>query len=413
MSTSPSVTRTCVSSLIEKRRTACAVCASGDLAQVLDLPQFPLTGIYVARPAPDRYPNVDQALLLCGVCGHAQLLNTLDPAYLYVDTYSHRTSISPIARDGNDFFFEFALAVAGGRHFNLILEVGCNDLYLLRKMQALGRRLVGVDPIWKDIDPPTGGPVAVIPGFVETIDYRAALGDKPDLVISAHTFEHLDEPATELRRLMDAAADGAVFIVEVPAFDGLLARCRFDQVFHQHLHYFSVASFVRLIDECGGEYITHRINHGYWGGTLLAAFRKPPGRRATSQTCQHPVPQPPSCHQVGRQLQRFRHQLDGLTGAIDSLRDVRWYGYGGAQMVPTLAYHMGSDLAFLACIWDDNPARSGMTYPHLAVSIRLPDPGLTLEDAAVLVTAPDSLRPILCRLIALKARQIVVPLHTF
>ena len=55
-----------------------------------------------------------------------------------------------------------------------------------------------------------------------------------------------------VERLVKEGADDALYLFEVPGFDNLIERMRFDQVFHQHAQYFSLHSFLRLLDLVGG-----------------------------------------------------------------------------------------------------------------------------------------------------------------
>ena len=392
----------------KSQKASCSVCSSPDLVQVIDLPKFPLTGIYLEAPAKGEYPDTDQALMLCPRCGHGQLLYFLDPEYVYKGTYTHRSSLSPISTSGNDFFLGFLKEITGGRSFEKVVEIGCNDLYLLRKLEPMSRQLLGVDPIWSGEEPQGTAKIRVLGKFVEEIDFHEEMGGSPDLVVSVHTFEHIDAPKDQLLRLMDIASDETLFVLEVPGFDSLLANHRFDQVFHQHIHYFSLASFRHMIDEIGGEYLAHTFNYQYWSGTVLVAFRKV--GRGKVKTKSDVLPKPDEKH-IKQRYQIFKEQLAGLMKTIESLSSEPIFGYGAAQMLPTLAYHLNNDLSFLECVLDDNPERSGLTYPHLPVWIRQPSPGQTLEGASVLITALDSIRPILQRVIPLRPKHILVPLN--
>jgi len=348
------------------------------------------------------------SLMLCRDCGHAQLLYVFDPHAVYDQRYTHRSSISALATQGNDFFCDFLEKVTQRRSFRRVVEVGCNDLYLLRRLQHKGEVLWGVDPIWRGKEAPERGKLRVLGKFIEEVDLQRELGGKPDLILSANTFEHIDSPRDQLQRLMEVAEDNAIFVTEVPGFDSLLNACRFDQIIHQHIQYFSLASFRRLIDELGGTYLTHTFNYSYWSGTMLTAFTK----TRTTSIKKNAGGVPPSGPLIKERWQWFQNQIRSLMDWLPSVPRPL-YGFGAAQMLPVLAYHMKSDLSFLECILDDNPQRNGLTYPHLPVRIRLPEPGFTLEDASVLVTALDSMRPILKRLMDLKAKHILVPLHSF
>lgn len=391
------------------KNDACCACGNTKLAPILDLPRFPLTGIYINDQSDAEYPFVDQGFALCPDCGHGQLLFTVDPDYLYGSTYTHRGSSSPIATGGNDFFIGFLESLTPGQTFKQIVEVGCNDLYMLSRLTRKAGRLVGIDPIWKGRQPELPERTTVVGEFLENIDLSHVLGGKPDLIISAHCFEHVSDPKTQLSGLIGVAANDALFVVEVPSLDTLLTTCRFDQVFHQHIQYFSLASFLRMVEEIGGQYVAHTFNYGYWGGTMLVAFRKRSGGPA-GPAVNESRPQAPGEAYARSRYAMFREQLDSLMDMIQPQPDCPVYGFGAAQMLPALAYHMKTDFSFLESILDDNPERTDKRYPHMPVWIRKPTPDMSFESSWVLITALDSLRPIMQRLLTLKPRRILVPL---
>lgn len=391
------------------QRSVCSACGASALERVLELPGFPLTGIYVKAADRGNYACFDQSLLRCATCGHGQLANTIDPAYLYQDTYSHRSSLSPIATRGNDFIHAFIDRVVGTTPLKSIVEIGCNDLYLLKKLQARSPFLLGFDPIWRDCSNGIQDGIHVSGKYIEEIKPADDIAQRPDLIISANTLEHIDNPLASLRPIFDYAAPGATFVVEVPSFDTLVRTARYDQVFHQHLNYFSLGSFLTMIERLGGEYITHCNNFEYWLGTLVIAFRKPAANVTPAKAAA------PSKQHVRDQFGLFRTHLDAVSRQIEALRAEHTpiCGYGAAQMAPTLAYHLNSDFSFLDGILDENPSRVGLTYPSLRVGIRDAGELPSLHDHGVLVTALDSARPIIGRLIAKRARYILYPISVF
>lgn len=386
-------------------RRLCCVCRA-PVRTVLRLRRLPLTGIFVEAGSRRSERRYDQALGLCPDCGHAQLVRALDPRRIYDGTYEHRSSSSALARRGNDYLAAFIQRIAAKRRFARALEIGCNDLYLTRKIARRARRVLGVDPIWRlKRPPPAPANVRVAADYIENVDLDAALGGAPDLVVSAHTFEHLEHPARTLELLVARAAPGAIFVLEVPSFDTLMRDARFDQVFHQHLQYFGLASMLELIRRSGARYLEHTLNPDYWGGTLLIAFTKQ-GRPVRAPRARRYTPA-----QVQRRYAVFRSKMRACKGMVSRARNGVVYGYGAAQMVPVLAYHLGSDLSELGAVLDDDPARQGRGWPGLKARIRKPEAQkMRLKEATVLVTAPDSARPIVRRLSELGVRRIVVPL---
>lgn len=395
------------------QRQNCAACSSSSLKEILQLPKFPLTGIYVHLNDPKSYPVFDQVLLQCQDCSHGQLLNTLDPKYLYQETYTHRSSTSQIAMSGNDYFYQFVQELAPNRLFNCVAELGCNDLYLLNKLKNHADLLYGFDPIWKDQNMPLKENIRVIGKYIEEIIPNVDLPVPPDLIVSVHTLEHVSQPLLTLKPIFDAAQEGALFVVEVPCLDSLVVSSRFDQIFHQHLNYFSLASLLRMVQELGGSYVSHKFNYGYWLGTLLFAFKK------DANTYSEPMLSSKNVHVLSNEdilssFDLFQSQLYSFRNMVRHLKNrVIIRGYGAAQMVPTLAYHIQSDLDFMDCILDDNLDRAGLMFPGLKPMIRLPSEISDINESAVAVMALDSARPIIRRVSELRARYLLYPLHLF
>jgi len=378
----------------------CSVCGNRGLVKALDLPKLPLTGIYLTKKSSNIYPDIDNALMFCKKCKHAQLRNVIDPAYLYGDIYRHRTSYSKIAKEGNDFLANFIKSISKKRIFKHIIEVGCNDLYLLKKVSKLGKKLTGIDPVLKRHKKESS--INFIPKFIEEINMEKVLSCKADLIIASHTFEHLERPKEVLEKMAKASSDDAIFILEVPGFENLIRNARFDQVFHQHLQYFSLKSLLFLIKDLGFYYLKHTYNFNYWGGTVVLAFSK---KGDKTKKC---VPFCPSQNMISKQLKVFKKMVESTKSTIESFSDHVVFGYGAAQMLPILAYHLNTDMSFLKFIIDDDSNKDGMRYPGLKVSIKSGS-SIDLSDAVILITALDSIRPILKKILKINLRNIIVP----
>jgi hypothetical protein len=390
--------------MISLSKNTCGVCDSSDLVELLDLPGLPLTGIFVTEQ-PETVQKFDQGLAMCAECGHAQLKYAVDPEILYDSSYSHRTSVSHTSVAGNEFFAKYFTEVSSGRAVKNLIDVGCSDLGLLKNLRSVSERLHGIDPIWRNTEAPETPGINVIGDFVENVNILDEIGVAPDAVIAAHTLEHLNQPKATLQYLVDAASDDAIFMVEVPSYEAQVGRFRFDQIFHQHVNYFSIASVRRLISEVGGSYLTHTMNHGLLGGTILMAFTKAKYGGDDIPIADAPVPA-----DVKSSYRRFISELETTAEHIESLSSMSIHGYGAAQLLPMLAYHMKTDFSVLESVLDDNPLHVGHTWPGLRVGIDVPDPRNNYSDSAFVITALDSARPIMRRCIEIGPREIISPL---
>src|SRR4051812_31740677 len=103
-------------SVVIARRERCAICGGG-LDAAIELPDLPLTDTYCREPVADPLPAIDQKLLFCSSCRHAQLETQIAPEALYGANYCFRTSASQTARKGTQFFLSVLDEVAAGKRF--------------------------------------------------------------------------------------------------------------------------------------------------------------------------------------------------------------------------------------------------------------------------------------------------------
>lgn len=396
-------------SIVTAIRESCAVCKNRELSLLFELPELPLTGLFSDQPMQKKPEGIDQKLLHCSNCGHVQIADQINPSVLYDDRYYFRTSVSSVARRGTGFFLKTLNEIAPDQTFQCVLDVGCNDLFLLNELKGRASARWGIDPIWKDReDEVEDKSIRVFGRLFEDIDFGREMSQAPDLIVCRHTLEHIFQPREILEKLLEIAAPDALLVFEVPNFNALLDRRRFDQVFHQHLQYFSVGSFKRLIEEMGGHFLGWREHYHDWGAMCIV-FSKSGKQRPLP-----PMARTPGISSKGLILERyqnFQDQIAATKATLDSFKDEVMYGYGAAQMLPILAYHLKDDLSSLECVIDDDPAKKKMHYWNLPLAIRHSSEVGDLRESNIFMTAIDNVEPILTRLFKSRPRHIIYPLN--
>jgi hypothetical protein len=94
---------------------------------------------------------------------------------------------------------------------------------------------------------------------------------------------------------------------------------------------------------------------------------------------------------------------------LETIKDEMLFGYGAAQMLPVLSYHLRNDFSAFDCILDDDPAREGLFYINLPVCIKSPN-DLNLTASTIVITAQDNSRQILPKAVSLNPKRIILPI---
>ena len=387
----------------------CNFCNSKKLKLIFKMPNFPLTGIYL-KTSKNRLKNYDNEFLICSNCNHGQLKKQINPKFLYNKTYTHRTSESKSASSSNNEFLNNITQITK-KKFNNILEIGCNDLHLTKKLVKISRqRVYGIDPIWKN-KKFNHKKIKITGGFVDNkndfeILKKSINKAKIDLVVSSHTFEHVGNFFESVYKIKNIVDDGCLFIIETPSLDSIIRLNRFDQIFHQHLHYPSENSFLYLIKKMGCEYIGHKYNYRVWGGNITFWFKK--------------------SHKVKKKI-KFKNKIN-LRNVIKKFSDFKnsipkkinflkkqnkqISGFGAAQMLPILAYYGKTNFEFMEYLFDDDPRRQRKYLPLVAKKITKTKIKI-IKNHFILITGLDSSRSIIKKLIELNPKGIFSIIDNF
>ncbi len=393
--------------LVVNSRKVCSVCGYSHLSDIMDLPNLPLTGLFSSKKSGARIKGINQKLLWCPKCGHGQLWRQINPSVLYdFDKYTFRTSASNKAKEGTKFFLKFLKTVIGSRTLSYGIDVGCNDLYLLNESAPFIKKRLGIDPIWSQKSPshlPAG--LRVLGKTIEEVDFKTDIWSRPDIIFCRHTIEHICNPRVTISKLMEFADKDTLFVFETPSFETLVERCRFDQVFHEHLQYFSPASFEHLVREQGGEIICQSENYHDWGAMIIAFRKCRPKKRKFKFGF--------SKNELEKRISIFREQMKNTASLLREFSGSRIYGYGAAMMLPVLGYHLNTNFSSLKAILDDDLSKDGKYYANLPVKIKHSSKLSSdeLRQANVLITAVDNAQAILPKLLSARARNIIYPFH--
>lgn len=375
-------------------RDNCRLCGGRDVELALPLAPTPPADSYVpegkVHQTQARYP-LD--LYLCRRCGHAQLLDVVDPAFLFGD-YLYVTASSPGLVEHFRQYAEWLESRFGPLAGKLAVDIGSNDGTLLRFLKDKGMRVLGIDAASEIARKATQSGVETLATFFTTdvgVRLRAERG-AASVVTGNNVFAHADDLggiADGVRALL--AADG-VFVFEVSYLVDLVKGKVFDYIYHEHLCHHSVRPLQGFLERHGMELIgVQRVDTK--GGSL----------RCTAQLAGGPRRKSPNVAELIRiedqmavhspdTFRALAQQLDGIKAQLATMI-ARWRaegksiaGYGASATVTTLIYHfdLGPALSFIA---DDNPDRQGLFSPGLHIPVMAPEELYRRKPDVVIVLA--------------------------
>lgn len=226
-----------------EKRKQCAGCGGGLFETILDLGIVPLAGYFPTKEELSNQSQYPLNLVVCKYCKLVQTDSVIDPALLFED-YRYLSSV------GLSNHFKNVANLIDDKYQikdKKILEIGCNDGVLLEPLKRLGADVEGVDPAKNIVK------VARDKGLKVYNDYfnDKTFGDddfksKYDIVISNNTFAHIIDIQSVIKGINKVLKPEGIFIFEVHYLKSLIEGKQWDNVYHEHIFYYSISALQKM-----------------------------------------------------------------------------------------------------------------------------------------------------------------------
>ena len=358
------------------RRDTCRLCGGHNLELVLQLAPTPAGDVYVSVEHLDQtqetYP-LD--LFLCHGCGHSQLLDAVNPEVLYGD-YIYMTSISLGLTEHFRRYADEVLCSVNPSQGALVVDIGSNDGTLLKFFQERDMRVLGVDPARDIARKVTESGIETLPTFFTAELARKIKNERgPAIIVTANnTFANVDDLADMTEGIRDLLPPDGVFVFETGYLVDLIQKNLFDNIYHEHLSYFSVKPLEAFFRRHGMELINTERNPSK-GGSLRGTVQLAGGPRTVSPSVAKLMAFEASlATDRAETFKAFAAKIDIVKNQLISLlcnlktQGKTIAGYGASVGVTTLIYHfdIGNLLNFLV---DDNPRKQNLFSPGFHIPV--------------------------------------------
>lgn len=214
------------------------------------------------------------APLICRLDKHSGLVQVenftlADDRYNNVD-YSYTSSNSQVARD---HWSEFIASVGHRKKLksSKILEIGSNDGFLLGLAKTFTNNVVGIDASDYMVNLANSSGIKTIKGvFGESSEIIECLKNEYhhfDFIFANNVVNHSNNPINFISDIRTLLSSNGVFVFEVPYWLETIKSYRFDQIYHEHITYFTIESAEFLLNQCG-LYVNDVQIVDYHGGSL-------------------------------------------------------------------------------------------------------------------------------------------------
>lgn len=371
-----------------KKIRECRICKSKRIKDFLDLGKQPL-----ANSLLDSFDQKEKfyplSLSFCLRCSLVQLNHTADPKELFTN-YVWVTATSETAKKHADYFYKNIVSKVKDLKNGYVLEAASNDGTFLVPFKNKGIRVLGVDPARNIAEEAEKTGIPTRAEFFGTKEAKAIVKKygKAKVVIARNVMPHVANLHDFTKGLSIAVADDGLLALEVHYARKIFEELHYDSIYHEHLCYFTVKSFERLLNKYG-IFVEDIKTSPISGGSLIFYGRK-------YQAAENAVVKKYREDEAGMKLneydswlnfaERVKKHKNKLLELLETTKG-KVVGYGASARSSTLLNYCGIGPDKIAVIADQNPLKQGKYTAGTRILIQDASKVMKKNPKAVLILA--------------------------
>jgi SAM-dependent methyltransferase len=364
---------------IKYKSNSKSLITGGDTVQIIDLGLHGFGDSFF--PLSERELALQAAPLICQLdqeTGLVQLLNITDSDQRYSELeYSYTSSNSQTAMQHWADFISYVNKLKRLKAGS-VLEIGSNDCYLLGLAKDFTNNVLGVDasPYMSNIANNLGietltGPFGESQELKEEIERKY---QKFDFIFANNVLNHSNNPTKFMKEVSDLLEDDGIFVFEVPYWYDTITSLHFDQIYHEHVTYFTAKSATALL--ATAKLLIRDISVvDYHGGSLRVVASK--GRPAQNNATELLLAREDAERLTSPD--RYEEYLESITQKRDAFMQMilkrkasegkRIFGIGAAAKANTLLTFYGFSNENMEFVLDSSPHKQGKLTPVTRIPI--------------------------------------------
>ncbi|MAM42367.1 MAG: hypothetical protein CMO13_03415 [Thaumarchaeota archaeon] len=355
----------------------CRSCNHKEFLEFISLKRQPPANAFLKEDDFDKEISYPLDVTCCKNCLLVQLTEEsyIPRDKLFLD-YAYASSISGGLRN---HFTELANQLKSEFNPKIVVDIGSNDGVLLKPLLELGCEAIGVEPAANLAKQANVNGLTTLCSYFnkEIVDKIISDSGHADIVVASNVFAHLDEYHDIIENIKSLLSENGTYIVEVQYFADMIKDMTFDNIYHEHVLYYTIHSMINLFDKHNmNVYKVEKIpTHG---GSIRGYISKTNNPRHHSvddllkEEKQNGIDDLHTLEKFNDQLQNNINEIRELFNRLSNEKK-RIFGYGAPAKSSTMINSIGLDNSNVELIIEDSPLKQGLFTPGSHIPITGPE----------------------------------------
>lgn len=355
----------------------CRVCDSKKLTPVIDLGMQPWCNDFLQPEQVGKEPFYPLRVVYCEQCSTSQLDFTVPKEIMF----GNHTYLSGVTKSLSNHFrtvaHELDQQFFSKQTKKSVLDIGSNDGTQLKHFKELGYDVLGVESSKRTAQLAIDAGVPTVNEYFNE-ELVKKLNRKFDLINAAGVFFHLEELHSVTRGIQLGLDENGVFCVQFLYMKSIVDNCAFDQIYHEHLLYYTLRTIGTLLDRHGLEMFDCYLAPIHGGSVIGYVGHK--GKRLQSNRYKKMLAaEDDSKVNSFESYKKFYERIVEMKNRnMDFLKKARAagkkvFGMGAPVKGNTLLNYFGVDSSLIEYLVEKNPLRNGLVAPGSHIPVILED----------------------------------------
>jgi nucleoside-diphosphate-sugar epimerase/SAM-dependent methyltransferase/quercetin dioxygenase-like cupin family protein len=354
--------------------TKCRSCGDSKLEDVISLGLSPLANNLLDN-INDTVEQFPLEVKYCSNCHNCQLSYVVEPEKMF-DNYFY---VSSTAQTFRKHFIDASLKYI--KLFNLtseslVVDIGSNDGVFLKPLKENGVRVLGVEPAKNISKLANENGVETINSYFDknVVDIILSEKGKADLVTASNVFAHSDELVNITNETFRLLKDDGTFVVEVQYLYDTIKDLTFDNIYHEHVNYWSVTSINNFFKNLG--FTVYDVEHiETHGGSIrvyvsknISKISKNVGEFLDNEI-KFGITDLDMYKKFGKKVENLKNNVKNNFTKLKS-KYSKISAYGSPAKATTFLNYFGIDSSFIDYTIEDNKLKHGKIIPGVNIPIK-------------------------------------------
>ncbi len=371
---------------------SCRVCENNRLENIISLGMSPLAN-NLSKDKDLKVNTFPLEMKYCPKCYNSQLSFIVPPKQMF-DQYLYVSSTNKTFRNHFNSLADKLINELSLNSNSLVIDIGSNDGVFLSPLKEKNINVLGIEPAINICAIARECGIETLNEYFDREIAKKILDTKgkADLVTAFNVFAHTDHIVDFTLGVFDILCDKGVFIIEVQYILDTIRDLTFDNIYHEHVNYWSVLSLDRFFSNLG--YKIFKVEHvDTHGGSIRVFIANKNTFKIDSSVRKFISEEKRDGLNNFKFYQEFSKKIEYRKSiALDRINNLKKQnklivGYGSPAKATTLLNYYNITAEHLDYIIEDNELKHDYYLPGTGIKIRNKESALRNPPDYILVLA--------------------------